>query len=243
MIAKYDTIGLGYAHLRRPDRRIAAQIHDALGRAHTVLNVGAGAGNYEPEGCDLVALEPSAEMIAQRPVSNARVVQARAEALPFADNRFDAVMASLTVHHWSDQVRGLAELRRVARGPVVILTFDPACRSFWLNDYIPALVSLDDAQMPTMALYEDVLGPVDIQAVPIPHDCTDGFLCAYWRRPEAYLDERVRRGSSSFWALGDVSEPLARLDADLKSGAWDKKYGHLKQQAAMDFGYRLVVAR
>ncbi len=243
MNAKYDTIGVDYANLRRPDPRLAAMLHQALGEARSVLNVGAGAGNYEPEGRDLIALDPSATMIRQRPAASAPVVQGRAEALPFADDSFDAVMASLTVHHWSDQALGLRELRRVSRGVVVILTFDPACRRFWLADYIPELVALDEDQMPRMELYAAHLGAVDISPVPIPHDCSDGFLCAYWRRPAAYLDARIRKAISSFWAIGDVSDALARLDDHLRSGEWEQRYGPLIDQDAMDFGYRLVVAR
>ncbi len=243
MSAKYDTVGVDYANLRRPDPRIAQIIHGGLGDASRILNVGAGAGNYEPVDRELVAIEPSSRMIEQRPPSSALVVQGRAEVLPFADQSFDAVMASLTVHHWSNQAVGLAELRRVCRGPIVIVTYDPGFRGFWLTDYLPELIALDEEQMPKLSAYESVLGEVDISPIPIPHDCTDGFLCAYWRRPELYLDARIRRGSSSFWALGDISVPLARLETDLATGVWDKKYGHLKDQAAMDLGYRLVVTR
>jgi SAM-dependent methyltransferase len=243
MTAKYDTIGVDYANLHRPDPRIAAMLHQALGEARSVLNVGAGAGNYEPEDRDLTALEPSATMIRQRPAASAPVAQGRAEALPFPDGSFDAVMVSLSVHHWSDQALGLRELRRVTRGPVVILTFDPACRRFWLADYIPELVTLDEDQMPPMEVYAAHLGRVEIYPVPIPHDCSDGFLCAYWRRPAAYLDAQIRKAISSFWAIGDVSEALAQLDDDLRSGAWEQRYGRLMDQDAMDCGYRLVVAR
>lgn len=242
MSARYDTIGIDYARLRRPDPRIAALIDAALGDARSVVNIGAGAGSYEPEGRQVTAVEPSAAMIGQRPPGSAPVVQAGAEELPFADDHFDAAMAVLTVHHWHDQPRGLAELRRVARGPVAILTYDPAFRGFWLADYLPALVALDEAQMPPLASYAAALGPVTISPVPIPHDCTDGFLCAYWRRPAAYLDARVRAAMSSFWALGDVSRELARLEADLASGAWEARYGELLQRESLDCGYRLVVS-
>lgn len=241
MAARYDLIGVDYARLRRPDPRIAARIDAALGDAQTVLNVGAGSGNYEPIGRRLTALEPSAEMIRQRPAHAAPAIQGQAEALPFADGAFDAAMAVLTVHHWTDQAKGLAEMRRVARGPLVILTYDPAFRGFWLHDYVPDLVSLDEGQMPRLTAYADALGPVDISPLPIPHDCTDGFLAAYWRRPHAYLDQRVRAAMSSFHALGDVSDPLDRLEADLASGEWQRRYGHLMQHDALDCGYRLVV--
>ena len=243
MQAKYDSIGSDYAKLRRPDPRIAAAINAALGEAGTVLNVGAGAGNYEPVGRQVTALEPSMAMIRQRPPSAATVVQGYAEELPFADASFDATMAVLTVHHWTDQARALVELRRVSRGPVVILTYDPAFRGFWLADYLPELVALDEAQMPPMADYAAALGPVDIVPVPIPNDCTDGFLCAYWRRPAAYLDAQVRAAMSSFHALGDVSAALTRLELDLDSGAWEARYEALLELDALDCGYRLVAAR
>lgn len=243
MGAKYDRIGLNYADLRKPDARIAAVIHGALGQAETVLNVGAGAGSYEPEGRVVTAVEPSAEMIRQRRQDAARVVQGSAEALPFDDDSFDACMAVLTVHHWSDQPRGMAEMRRVTRGPVVILTYDPGFRDFWLFDYLPELVTLDEAQMPRMRDYADWLGPVDIAPVEVPHDCTDGFLSAYWRRPEAYLDPAVRKAISPFWALGDISAALARLEGDLASGVWMARYGAVMEMARRDMGYRLVTTR
>ncbi len=242
MPSLYDRIGIDYANLRRPDPRIAAAIDAALGDATTVLNVGAGTGSYEPAHRQVTALEPSAEMIRQRPPGAVPVVQGHAEALPFADASFDAAMAVLTVHHWSDKAKGLRELRRIARGPVVILTYDPAFRGFWLADYIPKLVTLDEAQMPPLSDYADALGAVDIIPVQIPRDCTDGFLCAYWRRPAAYLDPRVRAAMSSFHAIGDVSEPLARLERDLASGVWMERYGGLMELDALDCGYRLVVA-
>lgn len=243
MPAAYDTIGIDYAQLRRPDPRIAARIEAALGGAQTVLNVGAGAGSYEPADREVTALEPSTEMIRQRPPGSAPVVQGSAEALPFPDQSFDAVMAVLTVHHWSDQRLGLSELRRVSRGRVVILTYDPAFRGFWLaEDYLPGLIALDEGQMPPLDVYAEVLGPVRIDPVPIPHDCTDGFLCAYWRRPAAYLDPRLRAAISSFHMLGDVSTELARLEADLVSGAWAARHGDLLGREELDLGYRLVVA-
>jgi hypothetical protein len=133
-------------------------------------------------------------------------------------------------------------MRRAARGPVVLLTYDPAFRGFWLADYLPELVALDEAQMPPLADYAAWVGPVEVRPVPIPHDCVDGFLAAYWRRPAAYLDPRVRAAMSSFWVLGDVSAPLARLEADLESGRWAERYGALLEQDALDCGYRLVVA-
>jgi len=240
--ATYDRIGVDYSARRKPDERIAALIHAGLGKARTVLNVGAGTGNYEPADRQVTALEPSAEMIRQRPPGAAPVVQGYAEELPFADNSFDAAMAVLTVHHWSDQPRGLAELRRVATGPVVIFTFDPDGHEGWLGDYLPELAALDAEIMPPLSAYERALGPVEINSVPIPADCTDGFLAAYWRRPEAYLDPRVRSGISSFWKIPNVDAAMARLAHDLETGEWHRRYAHLLELDEFDAGYRLVVA-
>lgn len=243
MRAAYDTIGVNYADLRKPDPRIARMIDAALGSARSVLNVGAGTGSYEPAGRQVTALEPSEEMIRQRAPTAAPAIRGCAEDLPFDDDSFDAAMAVLTVHHWADKAKGLRELRRVARDRVVVLTYDPSFHRFWLADYIPELVTLDEARLPRMSDYAAWLGPVEISAVLIPHDCRDGFLCAYWRRPAAYLDPRIRAAMSSFWKVGDVSAGLARLAGDLESGAWAERYGDLFACEARDLGYRLVVTK
>lgn len=243
MPALYDSIGLDYANLRQPDPRIARRIEAALGDAETILNVGAGAGSYEPAGRKITAVEPSARMIAQRKPSDAKIVQGSADNLPFEDRAFDASMAVLMIHHWSDKARGVKEMRRVTRGKIVFLTYDPAFRKFWLLNYFPALVTLDEGQMPKLSDYSKWLGPVDISPVPIPHDCTDGFLAAYWRRPAAYIDARVRASMSSFWKIGDVEEGLKELEADLKSGAWEDRYRSLLNLTELDCGYRLVITK
>ena len=168
MKTAYDRIGVDYSDLRKPDPRIARRIHAALGPASTVLNIGAGTGSYEPVDRQVTAIEPSAKMIRQRPATAAPAVQAHAEHLPFADDTFDAAMAILTIHHWADKAKGLAEMRRVTRGPAVLLTFDPSHRGCWLTDYIPQLVALDEAQMPPMDFYAAQLGPVEISPVPVP---------------------------------------------------------------------------
>ncbi len=168
MGTSYDTIGIDYSHLRRPDPRIGAMIEETLGAARTVLNVGAGAGSYEPANRLVTAVEPATEMIRQRRLPAASVVQGCAEDLPFDDDSFDASMAILTVHHWTDKAKGLRQMRRVTRGPIVILTYDPSFRGFWLADYIPELVALDEAQMPRMADYAAWLGPVEISPRPDP---------------------------------------------------------------------------
>jgi len=241
MPALYDRIGDGYAGLRRADPRIAARLVAALGPPAPLLNVGAGTGNYEPADRWVVAVEPSVEMIRQRTARAAPAVRAVAQALPFADGAFEAGLAVLTVHHWPDPIAGLRELRRVVRGRIVILTFDPAARP-WLTDYIPGLAALDEARMPPLEVYAQALGQVRITPLAIPHDCTDGFLYAYWRRPEAYLDARIRSGSSSFRALADTGAGLERLRADLESGEWDRRYGGLRGLETYEAGYRLIVS-
>ncbi len=239
---KYDAIGRGYTGPRQPDPRIAGTIAAALGDAQRIVNIGAGSGAYEPAGRDLMAVEPSAEMIRQRPPTAYPAVQASAEDLPFADNSYDAGMAVLTVHHWSDQARGLRELRRVTRGPVVLVTFDPAHSGNWLDGYIPGLRQLDAGQMPPMDFYARWLGAVAITPLLIPHDCLDGFLYSYWRRPECYLDPHLRDAISSFHALGGCEQELALLARDLASGDWDAQFGALRSCVELDVGYRLVVA-
>lgn len=242
MAAKYDIIGLNYAELRKPDQRIAAAIQQALGPAETVLNVGAGTGSYEPVDRLVTAVEPSREMIRQRSSAAAQAIQASAEHLPFDDDAFDAAMAILTVHHWPDKEAGLREMRRVTRGRIVLLTFDPSHRP-WLTDYLPELVRLDEAHLPAMSDYERWLGPVQITPLLVPHDCSDGFLYAYWRRPGAYLDPRIRSGSSSFWAMGNsVESGLERLRREVQTGEWERRYAELLTLDAYDAGYRIVVA-
>lgn len=245
----YEAHGRGYAVRRQPDPRIAAQVHAALGDARTVLNVGAGAGSYEPEDRHVVAVEPSAQMRAQRPRHLAPAIDAAAEALPFDDDAFDAAMAMVTIHQWSDVDAGLRELRRVTRGPVAILTFDgPALRDFWMNEYVPEVVDTECSRFPTISRVVDVLGGpgrVEVQDVPVPIDCTDGFGEAYYARPEAFLEADVRAAQSG-WVKTDqaaVARGVERLAADLASGAWDAKHGALRDQPQRVGAIRLLVAR
>jgi SAM-dependent methyltransferase len=242
MAALYDTIGLHYADLRQPDPSIERAIHNALGDAVTIVNVGAGCGSYEPTDRSVVAVELSMTMIRQRPPDAAPVVQATAMTLPFGADAFDASMAILTVHHWPDKEQGLEELRRISRGRVVILTWDPTYTGFWLTDYLPEILDADHSIFPMLDEYEHVLGPTEVIDVPIPHNCTDGFMCAYWRRPDAYLDRRVRSAISTFSKLKDAASGLQQLDRDLKSGAWHSRYGEILSRTEMNFGYRLIVA-
>jgi SAM-dependent methyltransferase len=237
MSSSYDTIGVNYSDLRKPDARIGAMIGRALGTAEIVLNVGAGAGSYEPADRQVTAIEPSAEMIGQRRTSAAKVIQGSAEDLPFDDNSF------VTVHHWADKEKGLKEMRRVTRGQVVVLTFDPSHRGFWLTDYVPELVALDEEQMPRMTDYEEWLGSVEIAPVPVPHDCSDGFLYAYWRRPAAYLDPKIRAAMSSFWAIDNATERLNKLASDLDTGVWAQRNSELLNLDKYDVGYRLVTTK
>lgn len=239
----YDTIGCGYADIRKPDPRIAKAILCALGNNGSVVNVGAGTGSYEPLDRYVVAVEPSITMIAQRPAGSAPVVQASAVSLPFVNDSFDAGLAILTVHHWPDQTRGLRELRRVSRHRVVVVTWDPTTPGFWLTDYFPEIPGIDRPLFPAISDFEHALGPVTLETIPIPHDCSDGFLGAYWRRPAAYLDARVRGAISTFSKLSNVSSGLNRLDADIDSGRWRQKNGNLLTITELDIGYRMIVAR
>ena len=239
----YDRIGDGYAAVRREEPAIAAAIHAALGDARSVVNVGAGAGSYEPADRDVVAVEPSPVMLGQRPVGAAPAVQASAERLPFADGSFDAAMAILSDHHWPDRAGGLRELRRVARRRAVVFQCDLGVQqdAFWLvRDY---LTTVRPAAM-TIGELAGHLGARRIEPVPIPHDCRDGFLAAYWRRPQAYLDARVRDGISVFRLLppADVDDAVARLRADLESGAWARRNAEILERGSMDLGYRLIIA-
>jgi SAM-dependent methyltransferase len=247
MAAAYDRIARGYVLTRQPDPKIAALIDEAIGKVRSVVNVGAGAGSYEPAHMAVVAVDPSIEMIRGRPPGSAPAVLARAESLPFRSRSFDAALAVLTIHHWTSIAAGLAELHRVAIHRVVILTCDPAWGDrFWLaSHYIPEIIEFDRRQLPTLGQLEEWFGEIEIREVPIPYDCKDGFLGAFWRKPEAYLDPAVRRGISMFAKLpADVVDMgLARLSDDLRSGRWEKFFGHLRTQDSADLGYRLVIAK
>jgi len=237
----YDTIGKRYAETRRPEPAVREALRGALADARTVLNVGAGSGSYEPADRAVVALEPSPTMIRQRHALGAPVVRGVAEALPFADHTFDAAMAILTIHHWPDLAGGLAELARVARDRVVLFTRDPAHALFWLtDDYFPAIAALDAAVFPSLATLARHLGPPRVDPVPIPHDCRDGFLAAYWRRPERYLDPVARAGISAFSRIADPGPGLARLADDLETGRWRARHGDLLERPELDLGYRIL---
>jgi SAM-dependent methyltransferase len=240
----YDRIGRDYASYRKPDPRIARAIRAVLGDAQSVLNVGAGSGSYEPSDRSVVAVEPSLEMIRQRAADAAPVVQGSAENLPFSDASFDATLAILTIHHWVDLARGLREMQRVARQRVVLLTFDHEHADFWLvRDYFPEIPAYDRTIAPTLAELEVMLGPLAVHPVFVPHDCTDGFGGAYWRRPSMYLDAGARAAMSSFRVVPDVGPGLARLRSDIDSGRWAARNADLLDRSELDLGYRLIVAR
>jgi SAM-dependent methyltransferase len=237
----YDIIGAGYRDYRRPDPRIAAAILDALGDAKTIINVGAGTGSYEPQDRFVVAVEPSATMIGQRRERNAVVVQASAMALPFPDKSFDAAMAVLTIHHWPERTRGLAEMKRVTNGPLAILTWEPPPEGFWLTaDYLPHFLEADRELFPPW--FREDEDSYSIRSIPVPCDCADGFLCAYWQRPSSYLNPAARGAISTFSRVGNFESGLDRLRRDLADGTWERRYGHLRDIRELDLGYRLVVA-
>ena len=241
---RYDTIGRSYAKTRREDPRIAAQVHAALGPG-SVVNVGAGSGNYEPPARTVVAVEPSVQMIRQRADGRGPVVRAVAEALPFADGSFDVAMAVLTIHHWSDPVAGVREMARVAPRQVVFFYEPLRTHGFWAVEYFPAALSLPmELDPPGERLLRDHLDVSEVRPVLVPRDCTDGFGVAFWARPEAYLDPEVHAGMSwlAMLPLREREQGAARLRADLRSGEWDRRHGHLRQQDVFDGGYRIAIA-
>ncbi len=246
MASSYDRVGVGYTATRGPDPGIARHIVEALGDSESVVNVGAGTGSYEPADRMVIAVEPSAIMIRQRPEGSAPVIQGVAEHLPVLDGAVDCALAILTAHHWIDPHRGFAEMRRVARDRVVILCWDQRVwESFWLFcDYLPRACEFDRQQALAISDIASAFPATRILPVPIPCDCVDGFHGAFWRRPQAYLDPDVRSGISTYAGLtaDDCSEGLRRLAEDIDSGAWQDRYSHLLELDELDLGYRLVIA-
>jgi SAM-dependent methyltransferase len=246
--ARYDRIGGGYSLTRREDPRFAAAIHRALGDARSVVNVGAGAGSYEPRDRHVIPIEPSEVMAAQRPPTLAPAIRANSGALPLRDASADAAMAVLTIHHWDDdRERGVREMRRVARDTVVILTYDPMIiGELWLTrDYLPEVLELDRRTFPSLeSLVGWLGGSTRIEVVPVPSDTPDWMLGSFWAHPERVLDERARNATSGFARMDAsvVERVVATVRRDLESGAWDERYGHLRRLAALDIGLRLVVS-
>lgn len=239
-------IGTSYSDFRRPDLRIARRISDALGDAETVLNVGAGAGSYEPTSRRVTAIEPSESMRRQRPEHLVPAIDGVAESLPFADDTFDASMTTFSVHQWGDLDAGLAELRRVTRGPVVILTCDPdLLHRFWLTDYAPGVIDTESRRYPSIDRMRTGLGGnVTADIVPVPVDCTDGFNEAYYGRPEQLLIPEARAACSAWSFLApEQAESYTRALANaLASGEWDSRYGHLRRTPFFEGSLVLVRA-
>jgi SAM-dependent methyltransferase len=242
--ADYSRIGAGYSDYRRPDPRIESAIGRALGDARTVLNVGAGAGSYEPRDRTVTAVEPSAAMRSQRPADLTEAIDATSEDLPFDDDAFDASMSTFSIHQWGDLERGLAEMRRVTRGPVVLLTCDPAALDgFWLVEYAPEVIRTEASRYPALDRVARALGgEVRVESVPIPLDCTDGFSEAYYGRPERLLEAGARLANSAWSFVPEaVGERFVReLGADLASGVWDDRHGILRTRPEFDGALRLV---
>ncbi|HTD58687.1 MAG TPA: class I SAM-dependent methyltransferase [Solirubrobacteraceae bacterium] len=242
----YDRIGVSYNEVRRADPRLEATIWKALGDARSVLNIGAGTGSYEPADREVIAVEPSPVMIAQRPVDSAPAIQGVAESIPLEDKSVDATMGVFTMQHWADIDRGLTEVLRVTRKRIVFLTLDlDVTEQMWLcRDHLPEIIEHDREAFPSIAHLQDVLPSVQVETVPVPADCTDGFLVALWSRPEAHLDPHVRRASSTWHRLPPavIETGLDRLRDDLESGEWDRRYGYLRRQDTLDIGLRLVKA-
>ncbi|MEM7038827.1 MAG: class I SAM-dependent methyltransferase, partial [Bacteroidota bacterium] len=237
----YDEIGKGYAGNRKSDPHIAAQIFSQLQGARRILNIGAGTGSYEPPGMDLVAVEPSAEMIAQRKPDAYPVIQASAEQLPFAAKEFSHALTILSMHHWTDLAQAFREINRVTTDQFVAVTWNPAAGPFWLTrDYIPQVMDMDRRIFPAMADFEAHFDDVQFTPLLIPEDCQDGFLAAYWKRPRAYLDAEVRKSISAFPKIGDYSAAIRQLEDDLNSGAWAKKNASILEDTTLDAGYVIV---
>jgi SAM-dependent methyltransferase len=241
----YPAFAVDYASVRRPDPRIGTQLHAALGSARKVINVGAGTGSYEPTDRHVVAVEPSAEMRAKRDPSLPPAIAAVADALPFDDDSFDAALAVLTVHHWPDLEAGLAEMRRVTRGPVVIMTADPeALGDLWVSEYSPEFHAEEARRYPSLERIAAGLGgELTVRPLLIPFDCRDGFADSFYGRPEAMLEPAVRRAQSA-WSFVDAaaqSRFVESLSADLDSGIWDDRHGHLRTQPEYVGSMRIVV--
>jgi SAM-dependent methyltransferase len=260
----YADLATDYATVRRADPRIGAQLVTALGSARSVLNVGAGTGSYEPTDRHVVAVEPSAEMRARRDPALPPAIDATAEALPFDDDTFDAALAVFTIHHWPDLDAGLAEVRRVTRGPVVIMTADPeALGDLWLADYAPEFHATERRRYPSLGRIAAALGgagsgdaadhagparrgatALEVSPLRIPLDCSDGFADAFYGRPETMLDPAVRNAQSAWSFVDDDAQArfVERLRADLDSGAWDERHGHLRTQPEFEGSIRILTA-
>ncbi|MCA9997350.1 MAG: class I SAM-dependent methyltransferase [Anaerolineales bacterium] len=244
MDALYDKIGVSYSVMRCTDPKVAAQLYAELQGATRIVNIGAGTGSYEPENVDLVAVEPSAEMISQRKAGSYRVEQAFAEKLPFADDSFSHAMTVLSMHHWQNRALAFSEINRVATEKFVAITWDPQSEPFWLTrDYFPEIHEMDKRIFPKMEAFGEHFDDVVVRPLQIPNDCQDGFFAAFWQRPEAYLSSQVRQAMSPFAKVTNLSEGLQKLEDDLKRGIWAKNNRAILGLSSLDAGYRIVSAK
>ena len=238
----YDSIGKHYASARRSDPDIVANIHNFLSNAESILNIGAGTGSYEPKNVRLVAVEPSTEMIKQRQANTAPAIQAFAELLPFKDNSFSHSMTVLSMHHWRDRAAAFDEIKRVTTERFIALTWDPEAAPFWLTEeYFPEIYEIDRSIFPSLKELKRHFPDIHFYPLAIPANCLDGFTAAYWARPEAYLNAKVRAMMSSFSRINNLNDGLEKLKADLQSGFWHQKYAHLLNLKQLDVGYTIAV--
>ena len=244
MAAIYDNIGINYSVKRGTDPKIAKQLFAELRGATRIVNIGAGTGSYEPENVDLVAVEPSAEMISQRKTGSHRVEQAFAEKLPFENNSFSHAMTVLSMHHWENRTLAFSEINRVATGKFVAITWDPKSDPFWLTrDYFPEIHEMDKDIFPDLEELNEHFDEVKMSFLQIPSDCQDGFFAAFWKRPEAYLNSTVRQATSPFSKIKNLSGGLQKLEDDLASGVWAKNNHAILGLSSLDCGYRLISAK
>lgn len=244
MSAIYDKIGTTYSVMRRTDPKIAEQLYAELQGASRIINIGAGTGSYEPDNVELIAVEPSAKMIAQRPIGSYPVEQASAEKLPFADGSFSHAMTVLSMHHWEHKDLAFREINRVATEKFVAITWDPNTEPFWLTrDYFPEIYAMDKQIFPDLAELEAHFDDVTIRPLPIPSDCQDGLLAAFWQRPEAYLRCEVQQSTSAFAKIKNLDVGLQKLEDDLASGVWAQKNYTILGLSSLDVGYRLITAK
>lgn len=244
MDAIYDDIGVSYSVTRCTDPKIAQQLFRELQGATRIVNIGAGTGSYEPDNVELVAVEPSSEMISQRRTGSHRVEKAFAEKLPFESNSFSHAMTVLSMHHWENRPLAFSEINRVATEKFVAITWDPKADPFWLTrDYFPEIYEMDKRIFPELEELSEYFDEVEMSPLQIPGDCKDGFLAAFWKRPEAYLRSEVRRSTSAFAKIRNQSEGLKKLEADLASGRWAQNNQSILSTPFLDAGYKVISAR
>lgn len=244
MNAKYDDIGTHYSVTRCTDPKIAKQLYAELQGATRIINIGAGTGSYEPDNVELVAVEPSSAMISQRKMGSHRVEQAFAEKLPFENNSFSHAMTVLSMHHWENRALAFSEINRVATEKFVAITWDPKSAPFWLTrDYFPEIYAMDKVIFPDLEELNEHFDNVKISPLLIPNDCKDGFLAAFWKRPEAYLSSKVRQSISPFSKLKHLSEGLKKLEEDLTSGVWEETNRSILDSLSLDVGYKIISAK